>query len=138
MKKQLFTPMLFIAAMIFTTTINAQNFPATAKEVKEILCATKWKADTAIMDGKAVPATDLLGETYLEFTADGKYTLTTGNRKTIDVWKIDMANKSVNFYEKGEKMTNIRKMSGNRIEISEIPEDRGTGEEMTVILKPVK
>ena len=130
--------MFFIAAMIFGTTINAQNFPATEKEVKEILCATKWKADTAIMGDSVMKATDMLGEVYLEFRADGKYTLTTENKKTVDIWKIDMAKRCVDFYEKGEKMTTITSILPGRIEISEVEEDRGKGEAMRVILKPVK
>lgn len=138
MRKIQFASIFFIAALIFGTTINAQNFPATEKEVKEILCTTKWKADTVIMGEKAMKAADLLGETYLEFTADGKYTLTTGNKKTVDIWKIDMVKKSVDFYEKGDKMTIITTILATRIEISEVEEDRGKGEAMKVILKPAK
>ena len=124
--------------MIFSTTINAQNFPSTEKEVKEILCAVKWKADTVIMGDKINKAADVLGEVYLELRANGTYTLTTDTKKT-DVWKIDMVKKSVDFYEKGEKMTNIRNILPNRIEISEVPEDPASqAEPMIVILKPVK
>lgn len=137
MRKILFASMFFIAAMIFGTMINAQNFPATEKEVTEILCATKWKADTVMMGEKKIAAVDMFGDVSLGFKADGNYTITLMNRDKKGTWKTDMATKTVDIFEKGEKETVIKDIVATRIVFSEA-DPESADEAMTIIFKASK
>jgi hypothetical protein len=137
MKKTLFASAFFIVAMIFTTTINAQNFPATEKEITEILCAGKWKADTIMMGEKKMPANDLFGDVFLEFKADGSYTITMMSRDKKGTWKTDMIKKTVDIFEKGEKESQVKELLAGRMVLTEADPEPDE-EAMTMIFKAVK
>jgi hypothetical protein len=131
----------FLTAVIFLLTIaitgRSQNFPATEKEVNDILCITKWKADTIMMGEKKMAANELFGDVFLEFKSDGSYTITVMGRDKKGTWKTDMAKKTVNVFEKEELETVIRDMVAARIVLSEA-EPESADEAMTMIFKPVK
>jgi hypothetical protein len=137
MRKTLFASMFFIAAMIFTTTINAQNFPATEKEVTEILCTGKWKADTIMAGEKKQPAADIFGDVFLEFKADGSYTISMMGREKKGTWKSDMTKKAVDIFEKGEKESIIKDLLATRMVLSEA-DPESAEEAMTLVFKMVK
>lgn len=137
MRKVLLACMFFIAATIFGATIHAQNFPATEKEVTEILCSTKWKADTVMMGEKKIAAVDLFGDVSLGFSGDGSYTITLMSRDKKGTWKTDMAKKLVDVFEKGEKESIIKDIAATRIVFSEA-DPESAEEAMTIIFKAVK
>lgn len=129
--------MFFIAAMIFGITINAQNFPATEKEVSEIICTGKWKADMIMVGEKKTAAVDIFGDVFIEFKADGNYTITMMGREKKGTWKTDMTKKTVDIFEKGEKETIIKEILAARIVLSEA-EPESVEQAMTLIFKTVK
>jgi hypothetical protein len=137
MKKTLFASLFFIAAMIFTKTINAQNFPTTEKEVTEILCTNKWKADTIMAGEKKSAAVDIFGEVILEFKTDGSYTISMMGRTKSGTWKTDIAKKAVDIFEKGKKESIINEIIATRMVLSEA-DPESAEEAMTMIFKASK
>jgi hypothetical protein len=134
MSKLLVSLMVLLAA----TTVQAQNFPETEKEVKEILCSGKWKADSIFVDGKGMPAADLLGEMYITFTTDGIYAVSLMGAEKKGAWKVNMAKKRVDILEKREEPeTLVTTVAPDRLVLNDADITKDD-ESMTITFKPAK
>jgi hypothetical protein len=109
MKKEMIV--LFIA-MLTGFSAYAQNFPASEKEIKEILCAGPWKGDTISHPGRMIAMANAGVTMEIVFNIDGTYY---GKRtgmladETAGKWVVDVAKKQVLLYKggKGKEPKNV-------------------------------
>src|SRR5688572_7014804 len=93
---------ILIALVVFfflSNTTHAQ-FPATSKEVTDILCAAKWKVDSIRVDGKTVSASEMGLEMEIVFRADTTYSMFFQGDTEVGKWTIDLVKKQVIIFEK--------------------------------------
>jgi hypothetical protein len=130
---QFFIPTLLV--LIFSSTSNAQSFPATETEVKEILCSGKWMLDSAGKGEKKTTAKEvMMDDVSMLFKNDGSYSMTMFGMDKTGKWKVNMDKKSVDIYEKKpEPKSFIKSIAKEKIIVSN-PEDS----DFVLIFKLVK
>jgi hypothetical protein len=100
---------LFVSLVVFlfiTATVKAQDFPATEKEVKELLCKHTWKGDSIQYSPSQIIALADAGVVMeIVFKADSTYagTMATNMMEdgTAGKWKFDMAKQQVLMFKGG-------------------------------------
>ena len=98
----------FSAAFFSFASANAQDFPATEKEVREILLSGKWTIDSLGRAGKLRAAAEAGMEgVILAFKEDGTYTITLFGKDKAGRWVL--ADKQVNLYENRKEPDSIIK-----------------------------
>lgn len=96
--KFIFTGLL---AFVCSAELKAQNFPATDKEVGEILCAGKWVLDSVGNDKRMTTSKEaMMDDVKIVFKNDGSYTITMFEMDRVGKWKTSMEEKQIKIYEK--------------------------------------
>jgi hypothetical protein len=131
-----FLSTLFVASALFVvSSANAQDFPATEKEVKEIICSGAWTLDSLGTPGKMKAAAELSMEgTNITFKEDGTYVATVFARDKAGKWTIALADKQVNMYEKTKDPESIIK----RITKDQLVMESGDGSDLKMIFRQDK
>lgn len=130
---RIFFYFLFVAIALFSiSAANAQNFPATEKEVKDILCTGKWNVDSLGRAGKMKEAAEVkMDGTILTFKEDGTYTIAVSGKDKPGKWVLVLADKKVNMYEKKEEPDSvIMSMSSGQLVMG-----RGDGSDLKMTWK---
>jgi hypothetical protein len=97
MIKAIFAGLLLLMS---ASSLEAQDFPATEKEVKEILCSGIWSIDSLGRPGKMRTAAEVKMEgTTLTFREDGTYTISVFGKDKAGKWTLALPDKRVNMYE---------------------------------------
>jgi hypothetical protein len=136
--RKLFYLLFTTVAISFYSSAGAQNFPATEKEVADILCSGKWTLVSMGKGEKMMPASELGFEAELQFKADSTYTATLFKKeKPPGNWKIDMTSKQVKLIEKTESST-ITELSKTRFVVIAPKEEGDTGDSLKMIFEPAK
>src|SRR6188768_1506570 len=90
-----------LLVFVCSVDLNAQDFPATDKEVEAILCAGKWMLDSVGNDKKMTTSKEaMMDDVKIVFKADGSYTITMFEMDRVGKWKTSMEEKQVKIYEK--------------------------------------
>ena len=101
MKSFLKFSLLSLLIFICSADLKAQDFPATDKEVSEILCAGKWMLDSVGNDKKMTTSKEaMMDDVKIVFKNDGTYTITMFEMDRVGKWKTSMEEKQVKIYEK--------------------------------------
>jgi hypothetical protein len=132
MKKIIKTISVSFFLLVTASTLHAQNFPATEKEAKDILCTGKWTVDSLGRSGKMKEAAEVkMDGTILTFKEDGTYTITVFGKDKPGKWVLVLADKKVNMYEKKEEPDSvIMSMSSGQLVMG-----RGDGSDLKMTWK---
>jgi len=97
-------PGLFV--FLFSAELKAQEFPATDKEVGEILCAGKWTLDSVGNDKRMTTSKEaMMDDVMIVFKADGSYTITMFEMDRAGKWKTSMEERRVKIDGKKPGLT---------------------------------
>ncbi len=117
-------------------TINAQEFPSTEAEVKELLCK-KWTAKYLMMDEQKVEPSTMGLEMKITINTDMTYSMVFMNETMKGKWTVDMTKKRVTlFNDSGEPETLIKMLK--KEEMSAEPGEEDEAEGMKMIMVPDK
>lgn len=109
--KLLLRGLAVIAFLIFSYNVTAQQFPPTEKEVKELLCAKKWKVKEMIRGEDKVDVSRIGVSIVLDLNEDYTFEMVASGAITKGTWKIDFASKQIFLSENGQPhsiLSNIR------------------------------
>jgi hypothetical protein len=136
MKSFLKTGLVLLVTLFAVQTINAQDFPATEAEVKEIL-VKKWAAKQMVVKEQTVETAAAGITMTLTFNADMTYTLVFMSEEMKGKWSIDVAKKVVTLFDKDNKAETLVK-GIKKDELVVEPAEEGEAEGFKLILAPDK
>ena len=126
---------IFIALLMTfaVQTIQAQDFPATEQEVKELLCK-KWTAKFLVMKDQKLEASAMGLEMNMTINTDMTYSMVFMNETMKGKWSVDMTKKTVTLYDEKNVPETLIKMLKKDEMSAEPSEDEE--EDMKMILVP--
>lgn len=129
---------VLIAALILCMSVSqasAQDFPASEKEVNEILATNKWALDSLGKPGRMRSAVEAkMDGVTLSFNNDGTYTISVMGKDKPGKWLLDLAEKQVKMFEgRPDPDAIIKSMSKDQLVMV-----RGDGSDLKMVFKVSK